>query len=362
MQSAAPVTKWSAGSIRITSRTVTAGEISGRLGIMADQQFERDSLVSRRNPISARRESSVWLRRSGLPDDSDLTDHVRALVELVDGHREKLAALSADCDLELWLGFGSENGQGGCVLPARLLAEVGALGLDIVLDLYPPEPTTTDAPDKDWTAISGGQASASPVPVGQPSTRSGRYWIFLSRRFTARVIWPRSAAARLPRLRLTSGQTPSYGLRSEGWMGNWKTVSHSAFAAMNSRMLAVRGSRMSSLTSPTGPPGWMRARTIRLRKSRQPKPFGSSLRPRYSRIAGWSRRWAGVRGELEGVAPGRAVRRWLQRPWRLGCSASVTRTGCRPLPSPGFGGCCRLAIASWAVIAGLSITEPAYHG
>ncbi|MFD8425418.1 DUF4279 domain-containing protein [Streptomyces sp. NPDC059466] len=145
MEPAAPVTKWSAGSIRITSRTVTVGEISGRLGIPADQQFERDSLMSPRNPTSARRETSVWLRRSGLPDDSDLTDHVRVLVTLVDGHREELASLSTDCDLELRLGFGSENGQGGCVLPAPLLAEVGALGLDIVLDLYPPEPTTTDA-------------------------------------------------------------------------------------------------------------------------------------------------------------------------------------------------------------------------
>ncbi|MGW7660743.1 DUF4279 domain-containing protein [Streptomyces sp. NPDC054756] len=145
MQPAAPVTTWSAGSIRITSSTVAAGEISARLGITADQQFERDSLMSSRNPSSARRETSVWLRRSGLPDDSDLTDHVRALVELATVHRHQLAGLSADCDLELWLGFGSENGQGGCVLPADLLAEVGALGLDIVLDLYPPEPTTTDA-------------------------------------------------------------------------------------------------------------------------------------------------------------------------------------------------------------------------
>ncbi|MFI5998418.1 hypothetical protein ACIBAC_42045 [Streptomyces sp. NPDC051362] len=67
------------------------------------------------------------------------------LVALVDGHREVLTSLSADSDLELCLGFGSENGQGGCVLPAPLLSEVGALGFDIVLDLYPPEPTTTDA-------------------------------------------------------------------------------------------------------------------------------------------------------------------------------------------------------------------------
>lgn len=67
------------------------------------------------------------------------------LLALVDGHREELASLSADCDLELCLGFGSENGQGDCVLPAPLLSEVGAFGLDVVLDLYPPEPTMTDA-------------------------------------------------------------------------------------------------------------------------------------------------------------------------------------------------------------------------
>ncbi|MFE5211900.1 DUF4279 domain-containing protein [Streptomyces sp. NPDC056600] len=143
-QPAALVTKWSAGSIRITSRRLTADEISGRLRIAADQQFERDSPMSPRNPTGARRETSVWLKRSGLPDDTDLADHVRALVALVDGRREELATLSTDCDLELRLGFGSENGQGGCVLPAGLLSEVGALGWDIVLDLYPPEPADPD--------------------------------------------------------------------------------------------------------------------------------------------------------------------------------------------------------------------------
>ncbi|MFE3230459.1 hypothetical protein [Nocardia sp. NPDC059228] len=42
--------------------------------------------------------------------------------------------------MELFLGFGSQNGQGGGALPADLLADVAALGLDIVLDLYPPGP------------------------------------------------------------------------------------------------------------------------------------------------------------------------------------------------------------------------------
>ncbi|MFF4139657.1 DUF4279 domain-containing protein [Streptomyces mirabilis] len=140
MRSPLPDTKWSAGSIRITSRTVRADEISARLGIAPDEGFEQGSLMSPRNPRSARRESSVWIRWSGLGNDSGLEEHVAALVRLVRDCREELTRLAVECELELFLGCGSENGQGGCVLPAHLLAEVGGLGLDVVLDLYPPTP------------------------------------------------------------------------------------------------------------------------------------------------------------------------------------------------------------------------------
>ncbi len=138
MRSLLPDTMWAAGSIRIMSRTVRADEISARLGIVPDELFEQGSLMSPRNPRSARRESSVWIRRSGLGSDSELEEHVAALVRVVSGSREELMRLSAECDLDLFLGFGSESGQGACVLPARLLAEVGGLGLTVVLDLYPP--------------------------------------------------------------------------------------------------------------------------------------------------------------------------------------------------------------------------------
>ncbi|MFE6822325.1 DUF4279 domain-containing protein [Streptomyces sp. NPDC057690] len=140
MRAPLPGTKWSVGSIRITSPTVRAEEVSVRLGIVPDEQFERGSLMSPRNPRSHRRESSVWIRRSGLGSDHRLEEHVAALLRLVDGCREELTRLAADGELELYLGFGSEDGQGGCVLPAQLLAEVGGLGFDIVLDLYPPTP------------------------------------------------------------------------------------------------------------------------------------------------------------------------------------------------------------------------------
>ncbi|GIG64724.1 DUF4279 domain-containing protein [Phytomonospora endophytica] len=135
-----PSTKWSAGSILITSRTVSPDEISERLRLLPDEQFERGSLTSPRNPSSARRDSNLWARKSGLGSDADLAEHVGALVQLVTGCRDELRLLSVDCDLKLFLGFSSDNGQGGCVLPAPLLAEIGALGFDVVFDLYhPPE-------------------------------------------------------------------------------------------------------------------------------------------------------------------------------------------------------------------------------
>lgn len=117
---------------------LSAGEISARLGIAPDAGYERGSLLNPRNPAkSARRETSVWILRSGLGDTADLADHVAALVQFANGHEPELARLSSDCELELFLGFGSESGQGGSTLPARLLAQVGALGFAITLDLYP---------------------------------------------------------------------------------------------------------------------------------------------------------------------------------------------------------------------------------
>ncbi|MET9513161.1 DUF4279 domain-containing protein [Streptomyces flavidovirens] len=133
-----PDAKWSAGSLRITSRTISAAEISEALGIDPHDKFEQGGLAIPGNPESFRRESSVWIRRSGLGSDRWPEEHAAALIRLLEGRHEALGRLAVDCEVELLLGFGSENGQGGCVLPADLLREVGLLGIDVVLDLYRP--------------------------------------------------------------------------------------------------------------------------------------------------------------------------------------------------------------------------------
>ncbi|MFF3376781.1 DUF4279 domain-containing protein [Streptomyces sp. NPDC002680] len=120
-----PDEKWSAGSLRIASRTISADEISEVLGIEPDQAVEQ---------------GNVWIRTSGLSNDRWPDEHIAALIRPLDGRHDALRRLAADCEIELFLGFGSESGQGGCVLPAGLLKEIGLLGIDVVLDLYPPTP------------------------------------------------------------------------------------------------------------------------------------------------------------------------------------------------------------------------------
>ncbi|MFC7219687.1 DUF4279 domain-containing protein [Streptomyces polyrhachis] len=134
-----PDTKWSAGSLRIVSQTITVDEISAVLGIEPDDYFEHGSLEIACNPDTFRRKRSVWILKSGLDSDRWLQEHAEALVGRLGERRESLGRLAESCELELFLGFGSENGQGGCVLPARLLTEIGSLGLNVVLDLYPPD-------------------------------------------------------------------------------------------------------------------------------------------------------------------------------------------------------------------------------
>ncbi|MFI0504176.1 hypothetical protein ACH3WN_15185 [Streptomyces albogriseolus] len=149
--------------IRITSRTAAAGDISRCLGPVADEQRGRTD--------SGRCRTAVWIRRSGLPDVSEVSDRVRVLAALLASRREELAGLSAGCGLEGVLGLVSENGQGGCVLSGRLLTEAGALGLDLLLDFYPPGTAVTTTARAAARAGPNAPSEAAPPGRSAPSPR-----------------------------------------------------------------------------------------------------------------------------------------------------------------------------------------------
>jgi hypothetical protein len=131
--------KWSTASVRIVSEVLGVEDISTALNIVPDRAFAKGDLASPQNPRSQRLAASVWLLDSVLGNDRWPDEHIAMLLSRIADSQSAVRDLAASGQAELMLGYGSESGQGGCVLSAEILKELADFGLDLVLDLYPPE-------------------------------------------------------------------------------------------------------------------------------------------------------------------------------------------------------------------------------
>lgn len=129
--------KWNSATLRISSNTISAAEITVILGVKPTNSYEKGTPVSSRNPKSLLRQESVWLLESGLDNSEPLDTHIAKLISLVEGKFDLFKELIPVCHIDIFCGFSSENGQGGFVLDAGLLKRLTAIPVDIVFDLYP---------------------------------------------------------------------------------------------------------------------------------------------------------------------------------------------------------------------------------
>jgi hypothetical protein len=67
------------------------------------------------------------------------------LIRFAQLRRDQLRALHDSADIDVVCAFSAESGQAGFVLDATVLRQLGELGLDLVVDLFPP--TREDGPD-----------------------------------------------------------------------------------------------------------------------------------------------------------------------------------------------------------------------
>lgn len=86
-----------------------------------------------------------------------MADHVRWLLDSLEGRLDALKALSEKYRVDLFCGF-SSGGQGGFVLDSSTLARLGRLGVPLVLDLYPPS-MDIDEIDEDASTLKSSPAS-----------------------------------------------------------------------------------------------------------------------------------------------------------------------------------------------------------
>jgi hypothetical protein len=136
--------KWWRATLSIFSVTLTPQEISERLGLQPTRTHKQGQPRGFRRKDGSTSPSvvwkdSAWLLTSPLKPDRNLMEHVRWLLEKIEPKADIIKALSSDCTgIRFFCGFSSGNGQGGFVLEADTLSRISRLGLNIVLDLYPP--------------------------------------------------------------------------------------------------------------------------------------------------------------------------------------------------------------------------------
>jgi Domain of unknown function (DUF4279) len=128
--------QWSAAGLRILGEELDPDEVGVVLGVEATRTHRKGQ------PRSSRQQGvwrdSLWYFQSPLDPDRDMADHVKWLLDSLEGRLDALRALSEKFRVDLFCGFSSGSGQGGFTLDAATLLRLGRLGVPLVLDLYPP--------------------------------------------------------------------------------------------------------------------------------------------------------------------------------------------------------------------------------
>lgn len=125
----APDTGWALASLRIASDELSADAISERLDLRATSTRAAEGEPA----------FTVWMYETGLGPSAAIDDHLYILVERLRDRGDALAELCERANVEIWLSYSpGVTGKRSAVFDHKVLAELGALGIDLVLDPYPP--------------------------------------------------------------------------------------------------------------------------------------------------------------------------------------------------------------------------------
>ena len=114
-------------------------EIEARLGLAA-ASFGRKGEHLNDNPRHEKYQTNVWVSKRPTNSDVPFEEQIAGLLDLLELKVDALKAILSfpNVEGELFLGFGSGNGQGGAYFSPKLLARIAQCNLSLGLDLYPP--------------------------------------------------------------------------------------------------------------------------------------------------------------------------------------------------------------------------------
>ncbi|HKY15970.1 MAG TPA: DUF4279 domain-containing protein [Microthrixaceae bacterium] len=120
---------WAQASLRIAGEDLGADAIGEMLGRRPSTARESEGAPS----------FTVWVLESGLDPSAPIEDHLYILMEGLRDRHDALRVLAEKANVEVWLSFSPDTyAHRSAIFGHRVLAELGDLGIDLVLDPYPP--------------------------------------------------------------------------------------------------------------------------------------------------------------------------------------------------------------------------------
>jgi hypothetical protein len=135
--------KWSSAAFCAHSDTLPPEQMEVIIGLPPTRSHRIGEPRSKRTyrGVHDRHYYSV---QSKISDSEPLEKHIEEILSMLEPRIDRVKHLASEASLCLFCGFSSGNGQGGFVLSPSLLSRLAQLGLEVVLDLYPPEGCDSD--------------------------------------------------------------------------------------------------------------------------------------------------------------------------------------------------------------------------
>ncbi len=130
------IENWNKADLRINSMELSSIEISRILNINPTESAEKGQLMSPRNPKSQKRDCSIWILNSGLPDLEPLENHLNILLSFIENKQKELNILKEKCDMDIFCGLSLKGKQGGFSLGLGIIKKLSFFPIAVTFDIY----------------------------------------------------------------------------------------------------------------------------------------------------------------------------------------------------------------------------------
>ena len=131
--------KWYRVTLRLMGDKLPIDEIESQLNLVASKIGRKGKHISD-NPRYGKYRTNIWCSQYLTSSDVPFEEQITILLNKLEPRTAQLEAILVlpKIKAELFLGFGSGNGQGGATFSPELLMRIVKFNLTISLDLYPP--------------------------------------------------------------------------------------------------------------------------------------------------------------------------------------------------------------------------------